>query len=1299
MKSIFLLLTAFFVLRACAEIPALVGDGVNDDTVAIQAMLDRGDSLVSLPAPRKEYVISRPLLLGDGQELRLGRFSRIRLADGSDCRMLSNRDPIRGNHGIAVVGGVWDMNNLGQRHNLGALFWMNKTDRRLWLNEAREHVQEQMPKRQDGEGFDYERFSGVCFRFFNVKGLVLRDVTVRNPTTYGMQFWKVSDFRIDGIRFDYAWGNPAKANMDGLHFDGCCSHGRISNLSGCCFDDFVALNATDGCAPSNGPISDIDIDGIMCDYCHSAVRLLSRTPEDSIRRISIRNVHGRYYSYGIGLTYFHRVYPTRGVMDGITISDCRLARADGPADMWQFPAFGAIEIERGVDVGELTIERLWREEGQCPERATVRLAEDATVERLVLRDCVQVNRSSEPMVFLHNRGKVGELVEEGTRVVSAPGENIRCDATTRAEVWDDPWRKIQDMQELVRDVNYPDRGATAPDGAAIAGFADRMLRVYPFTLNADGAREEEVDPYSVGGFPGICLAEYPSIGVRAEATVSPGVGWFRLRYPEDTSRGLVADARFHVAFSEPVTSVERRGNDSIYRFSPGREPIVVKISEHEIPQGGYDFDRAAADVRRAWNRVPDLASFVNVFVGTSGNGHTHPAAARPFGMVQAGPDTGEGTWHYCSGYRYEDKSVLGYSQNHLSGTGCPDLGDIRLMPYAGDVLEPPTSRPIDKRTERAAPGYYSVVQPDDELSVEIAATKRAAIYRIAGDGVRTTRLLVDLSAGANCAKEGWAPVSVSSVSIQTNGCVLSGTFVRDGWIRGRTVAFALETDRPWTSLEQPDPRRPRYVLSFAAGDSRTLLVRVALSMSSAEVAEGNLREEIRDWDFDRVRREARSEWNRLLSRTRIEGDDRTMRNFYTALYHLYLQPCDWSDAGEKAEMTQLSLWDTFRAAHPWYTLFTPEIVVPTVNSLLALAEKEGKLPVMSYGGRYVECMIGNHAVPVVADACLKGFDGIDRARALAAVTNTLLRVHGGDKRKEDWPVLDKYGYYPFDLISSESVSRTLECGYDDWCAARLCEHCGKRDLAEFFERRCRSWQKVFDADSGFMRGKDSKGNWRNPFNPFALGGDEQRANDYTEGNAWQYTWHVLQDPAELVRAMGGPVAFAARLDALFAAPSEAEGMGERIDVSGLIGQYAHGNEPSHHVAYLYQYAGRADRTAEKVREICDRFYAPTPDGLCGNEDCGQMSAWFVFSALGFYPVNPCGGCYVLGAPQIAGATLVLPKGRVLKVRVKNASSANRYVRNVTLNGRPLTAFTLAHNALSAGGEVVFEMTDRPTADR
>ena len=710
--------------------------------------------------------------------------------------------------------------------------------------------------------------------------------------------------------------------------------------------------------------------------------------------------------------------------------------------------------------------------------------------------------------------------------------------------------------------------------------------------------------------------------------------------------------------------------------------------------------------------------YVDPFIGTAGTGHTHPAAACPFGMVQAGPDTGYGSWAYCSGYQHGDASVYGYSQNHLSGTGCPDLGDVQILPFVGELGPLPARRAIDKRTEKASPGFYSVVQPEDGLTVEITASRHAAMYRIVSRSEKEIKVLVNLPSIIH-AEWGRFYTSAADVKPGKDKHSIAGKLVRQGWITNRPICFSLAFDKAWTNIERlpdmPDDVAPRYVVTFPSGSE--LMVKVGLSMTSADAARRNLIAEMPAWDFKDVRRKAEAEWNRLLSRTRAEGDADFLRNWYTALYHLYLQPMDYADVGEEPYLTTLSLWDTYRAAHPWYTLATPEIVTPCVRSMLKVAREEGKLPVMSYGGKYIECMIGNHAIPVIADAYLKGFRGFDAREALMWMTNSVTVVHGKGKMKEDWDVLDRYGYYPFDLIPSESVSRTLECAYDDWCVARFAEAVGEPAVAARFDARARGWRQVVDAASGFARGKDSNGVWRTPFNPFALGGGEERLNDFTEGNSFQWTWSVPQDVEGLMAALGGRERFAKKLDALFEAPISADGMGERVDVTGLIGQYAHGNEPSHHVAYLYSLVGCPDKAAERIREICRRFYRSTPDGICGNEDCGQMSAWFVFSAMGFYPLNPCGGEYVIGAPQVPKVTLRVcsPSSKSesengianilsttttsdynsFTIIAKNLSKENKYVRSVTLNGRPLEGFTIRHADILRGGELVFEMTSDP----
>ncbi|MGI5869882.1 MAG: GH92 family glycosyl hydrolase [Kiritimatiellia bacterium] len=688
-------------------------------------------------------------------------------------------------------------------------------------------------------------------------------------------------------------------------------------------------------------------------------------------------------------------------------------------------------------------------------------------------------------------------------------------------------------------------------------------------------------------------------------------------------------------------------------------------------------------------------SHVDPFIGTAGDGHAHPAASAPFGMVQAGPDTGRRSWACCSGYQHGDAHVLGYSQNRLSGTGCPDLGDVQFLPFAGARETAPVSRAIDKRTEKAMPGYYSVVQPDDQLLVEIAATHRAAIYRMTSESAQELKIRLDLNAQINA---DWGEFKTLRADVATaDARQIHGDLLKTGWIENRAVSFALEFDRPWLSCEtlprKPGEGAPVFLLTFPEG--KELHAKVGLSITSAKAARRNLLEEIPAWDFDGAFATTRIAWEQLLGRATVNGDERTCRNWYTALYRLYLQPMNYADSGEEPFYTTLSLWDTFRAAQPWYTLQVPEIVPPIINSLLRLWRENGKLPVMSHGGKDIDCMVGNHAVPVIVDAYLKGFPGVDWQEAFRAIDDTLSTTHPG-KPREDWEIYDRHGYYPCDLIESESVSRTLECGYDDGCAERLARALGHHDRADFYAKRAKYWRNLFDPQTKFVRAKDSKGRWHEPFDPFQTGHFSPCPNPHAEANAWQCRFHLLQAswPLDVVSAYGGAESFAAALDATFETPFPENSASDVDAVAGLIGQYAHGNGQSHHVAYLYQYVDRGERTAERVREIFQTCYQPAPEGLPGNDDCGQMSAWHLFSALGFYPVDPCGGRYVLGAPQVSAARLKV-RGGLFSMRAENFSEENKYVESVRLNGRRHDSMFLHHGDVVAGGELVFKMTSHP----
>ena len=752
----------------------------------------------------------------------------------------------------------------------------------------------------------------------------------------------------------------------------------------------------------------------------------------------------------------------------------------------------------------------------------------------------------------------------------------------------------------------------------------------------------------------------------------------------------------------------------------------------------------AADPRKAYANharqvlKSDPCSYVDPFVGTAGFGHTTPAACVPFGLVQAGPDTGNGDWDHCSGYNYADKSVLGFSQTHLNGTGCSDLGDVKLLPFVSDTV--PESLVIDKSSEVARPGYYAVTL-EGGVRVEATASEHCAVYRITyPDGVRK-RLVVDprwCIAGVN-------PPSarIKSCDVSLNGRTgLSGKISCDNWVN-RSYAFKMEFSRHFSS-------ESGLVFDFDLKNGESLVVKVALSaLGDVAAADRNMRLEVPGFDFTAVEASAHEKWSQALSCVQIEGDDAQKRNFYTSLYHLFFQPNNLAEVGCKPFYSTLSTWDTFRAAHPLYTILMPERAAAFVDSMLEQGRRTGYLPIWTLWGRDNQCMIGTHSVPVIVDWFLKdSFShkehkdsatsaslGTRSARlgslqiaspACAAVTrlcvkkqneywlsayaqikDTLTKRHEG-RIKERWDLYDKYGYYPFDEIKGESVSRTMECAYDDWCAAQMAKKLGYAEDAEFFMRRSQNWKNVFDPSLGLVRGKDTKGKWRDPFDPFALGHGADLANDFTEGNAFQYTWHVMQDPEGLVAAMGGRETFVKKLDGLFEQSEKVQGSGIVVDVTGLIGQYVHGNEPSHHVIYFYTLVGERKKAANRIREVFDKFYLPKADGLCGNDDCGQMSAWYIFSALGFYPFNPCGGTYVLGAPQIpkakikwAGASLRDARGRVgdatlpcdcktLTIIANNLSAENKYVKSVTFNGKQLDR-TIEHADIMNGGELVFEM--------
>ena len=694
----------------------------------------------------------------------------------------------------------------------------------------------------------------------------------------------------------------------------------------------------------------------------------------------------------------------------------------------------------------------------------------------------------------------------------------------------------------------------------------------------------------------------------------------------------------------------------------------------------------------------DPARWVNPRIGASANGHTTAAAAYPFGLVQAGPDTGNFHWDYCSGYRDADRSLYGFSQTHLSGTGCPDLGDLLLLPVTGEAPKDRMQVPFRKETEIAEPGHYAVTLADGTRCA-VAVTAHGAIWRFTYAKEGAHRLVVDTQWGIMGREEMLRHVKHADIDASdVRG--MSGSLDVTGWV-SRSWHFALETDQPRTAITElpraATEKGPRYALDFDIPSGGTLTVRLALSANSVAAAKRNLAAELSGRTFDEIRRAARERWNSLFSGVEVpDADEAAKTSFYTSLYHLYFQPNNIADVEDNPFYSTFSTWDTFRAAHPLYTILVPQLVPGMIDAMLEQGRRTGYLPIWTLWGKDNQCMIGTHSVPVIVDWFLKGgAPATDYWRAAyVQVKETLTRQHKS-RHKERWDLVDKYGYYPFDVIKGESVSRLLECAYDDWCAGKMAEAFGFADDAAFFFKRAENWRNVFDAKEKLVRGRDTTGAWRTPFDPFALGHGADIENDFTEGNSWQYTWHVMQNPEGLVAAFGGKAPFAERLDRLFRLPEKVEGAGFTADVSGLIGQYAHGNEPGHHTAYFFQYAGRSDRTAEIVREVFDRFYLPKPDGLCGNDDCGQMSAWYIFSAMGFYPFNPCGGEYVIGAPQVPRVVIRLQGGKIFTVVAKNLSRENKYVKSVTFNGKPLAGFILRHADIMRGGELVFEMSAKP----
>jgi predicted alpha-1,2-mannosidase len=712
-------------------------------------------------------------------------------------------------------------------------------------------------------------------------------------------------------------------------------------------------------------------------------------------------------------------------------------------------------------------------------------------------------------------------------------------------------------------------------------------------------------------------------------------------------------------------------------------------------------------------------SYVDPYIGTGGHGHVFLGASVPFGAVQPGPMNINKGWDWCSGYHYSDSVVKGFAQNHLNGTGIPDLGDILIMPYTGSVrTEVGTQNDpskgyashYDHKNEIARPAYYSLWLKDHKVNVELTATERVAFHRYRFPTGRPAHIIIDLLQGNFDA--GWQHPKVKAHLLKLNDSTLIGWRNSSQWAKDRRIYFAIRTSfalKDFTLINGNTEIRDltleadtvKGLISFKNSPG-TVMLKIGVSNVSGENALANINSEIPNWSFESIVRQGNEKWLRALEKISIQPADSVQRKvFYTALYHSMIAPALYNDHDSSYRGTDgkviehapynnytiFSLWDTYRTLNPLMTLIHPERVNDIVNTMLAIYVQQGKLPIWHLQGRETDCMVGYSAVPIIADAYLKGFNGFDANLALEAMKASSTRDDYGVK------YLKEEGYIPADK-EKESVSKALEYAIDDWCIAQVAAKLGRNADAQYYAKRGEYFTRYFDPATKFMRPVLADGNYREPFNPFQ---SIHEWGDYTEGNAWQYTWLVPQDVEKLISMMGGDKPFVTKLDSLFVV-SQSMGSQASPDISGLIGMYAQGNEPNHHIAYLYNFAGCPWKTAEKIKHITDEFYTAKNDGLCGNDDAGQMSAWYVMSALGLYPVNPANGIFVFGTPLVRKAVLEVGEDKRFTMETVNFGTKNIYIQKATLDGKPWTKSYIDYKAIKAGATLVLYMGDTPNKE-
>jgi predicted alpha-1,2-mannosidase len=710
-------------------------------------------------------------------------------------------------------------------------------------------------------------------------------------------------------------------------------------------------------------------------------------------------------------------------------------------------------------------------------------------------------------------------------------------------------------------------------------------------------------------------------------------------------------------------------------------------------------------------QTEDLTKYVDPFIGTGYHGHTFPGPALPFGQIQLSPDNGRDGWDWSSGYHFSDSLIAGFSHTHLSGTGIGDLSDILMMPTTkkiGTAFFDKTARVSEKlkskfrhEDEKAEVGYYQVKLLDDQINVELAATKRVGFQRYSFPENKDNQVVVDLGFAINTDNP------VETFIIKRSDTEIVGYRYSEGWAKNQHVYFVTRFSEPIRHIQMYDAvmsdsltgkgKNIKAVLHFGA--AQKLIVKTSISSASIEAAMKNMDADENGFEFDKVVLEAREEWNKELGKITVKTSNEDLKKvFYTALYHTFLSPYTFSDVDGSymdynhqpakitgfTKYTVFSLWDTFRALNPLFTITQPHLTNDIIKSMLLQYEQSGLLPVWELMGNETGTMIGYHSIPVITDAIMKNIGDFDIAKAYEAMKKSSMSNLAG---------LDFYRslkYIPSDK-ENESVSKTLEYCYDDWCIAQVAKKLGKNEEYEYYLERSKYYKNVFDKKIGFMRGKLLNGKWAEPFDPKF----SKHQNDYfTEGNGWQWTWFVPEDVKGLSGLFGGDEAFVRKLDQLFTESSEIKGEAASVDISGMIGQYAHGNEPSHSTVYLYEVLNKdAWKTQKLVNQIITTLYSSKPEGLSGNEDCGQMSAWYVFASAGLYPVCPGDNRYYFASPMFEELSFNIKDGITFTIKTRNQSAQNIYIRSATLNGEKLDRLYITHEEILKGGELVFEMSD------